>query len=170
AYIRKDLVSSTRDIQSFMFIFFPIVYPVIMIFSMIGLFNELSFSIEVIMITWSILLIFYLIIPILLVVGFLNIEESGSSISASLPIIPRDQVKAKLYLMLSIQGISLILTSTILAFLISSLLVIVLFVTTLPIAWTFLLLMLALKVKFFGQMNYKYVIEEVNKRNKPGKW
>ncbi|MHA2392839.1 MAG: hypothetical protein ACXAEX_12905, partial [Promethearchaeota archaeon] len=137
---------------------------------MIGLFNELTFSSEVILFVWSILLIFYLIIPIMLVVGFLNIEESGSSISASLPIVPRDQVKAKLYLMLSIQGLSLILSSTILTFLINSFLVIVLFVITLPIAWTFLLLMFVLKIKFFGQMKYKYVIEEVNKRNKPGKW
>jgi len=170
AYIRKDLVSSTRDIQSFMFVFFPIFYPLIMIFSMIGLFNELTFSIEVILFVWSILLIFYLIIPIMLVVGFFNIEESGSSTTASLPIVPRDQAKAKLIIMSSIQGISLILTSIILAFLINSFIVIILLLISLPIAWTFLLLMFVLKIKFFGQMKYKFVIEEVNKRNKPGKW
>ncbi|MFX1420043.1 MAG: hypothetical protein ACFE9N_14085, partial [Promethearchaeota archaeon] len=170
AYLRKDLVSSTRDIQSFMFVFFPIFYPLIMMFSMIGLFNELTFSIEVIMMVWSILLLFYLIIPIMLVVGFFNIEESGSSATASLPIIPRDQAKAKLILMLSIQGFSLILTSIILAFLINSFIVIDLLLVTLPFAWTFLLLMFVLKIKFFGQMKYKYVIEEVNKRNKPLKW
>ncbi len=170
AYIRKDIVSSTRDIQSFMFVFFPIFYPLIMIFSMIGLFNELTFSIEVIMFVWSILLIFYMIIPIMLVVGFFNIEESGSSTTASLPIIPRDQAKAKLILMMSIQGISLILTSIILTFLINSFMVILLLLITLPIAWTFLLLIFELKIKFFGQMKYKYIIEEVNKRNKPLKW
>ena len=170
AYIRKDSVSSTRDIQSFMFVFFPIFYPLIMIFSMIGLFNQLTFSTEVILILWSILLLFYLIIPIMLVVGFFNIEESGSSTTASLPIIPRDQAKAKLILMLSIQGLSLILTSIILTFLINSFMVIVLLLITLPIAWTFLLLMFILKIKFFGQMKYKYVIEDLNKRNKPLKW
>ncbi|MFX1552863.1 MAG: hypothetical protein ACFFBV_02970 [Promethearchaeota archaeon] len=170
AYIRKDLVSSTRSIQSFMFIFFPIFYPLIMIFSMSGLFNELTFSTEVILILWSILLLFYLIIPIMLVVGFFNIEESGSSTTASLPILPRDQAKAKFFLMLSIQGLSLILTSIILTFLINSFMVIVLLLITLPIAWTFLLLMFELKIKFFGQMKYKYVIEEVDKRNKPLKW
>jgi membrane protease YdiL (CAAX protease family) len=170
AYLRKDLVSSTRDIQSFMFIFFPIFYPLIMIFSMSALFNELTFTIEVIMITWSVLLLFYLIIPIMLVVGFFNIEESGSSTTASLPIIPRDQAKAKLILMFSIQGVSLIVTSIILTFLINSLIVIVLALISLPIAWTFLLLMFVLKIKFFGQMKYKYIIEELNKRNKPLKW
>jgi membrane protease YdiL (CAAX protease family) len=170
AYIRKDLVSSTRDIQSFMFVFFPIFYPLILIFSMIGLFNELIFSPEVIMIVWSVLLLFYLIIPIMLVVGFFNIEESGSSTVASLPIIPRDQAKSKLILMLSIQGISLILAAMILTILINSVIVLMLLLVSLPIAWTFLLLMFVLKVKFFGQMKYKYVIEEVNKRNKPLKW
>jgi len=170
SYIRKDLVSSTRDIQSFMFIFFPIFYPLIMIFSMIGLFNELTFSPIVIMMVWVVLLIFYIAIPIMLVVGFFNIEESGSSICASLPIIPRDQAKAKLLLMSSIQGVSLILASIVLTFLIKSFIVIVLLLVSLPIAWTFLLLMFLLKIKFFGQMKYKFVIEEVNKRNKPLKW
>ncbi|MFX0139179.1 MAG: lysostaphin resistance A-like protein, partial [Candidatus Hodarchaeota archaeon] len=170
AYFRKDLVSSTRDIQSFMFVFFPIFYPLILIFSMIGLFNELTFSIEVIMLVWSILLLFYLIIPIMLVVGFFNIEESGSSATASLPIIPRDQAKGKLILMLSIQGLSLIITSITLTFLINSFIVIALLLITLPIAWTFLLLIFVLKIKLFGKMKYKYVIEEVNKRNKPLKW
>ncbi|MFX1452449.1 MAG: hypothetical protein ACFFCM_16535, partial [Promethearchaeota archaeon] len=37
SYLRKDIVSSTRDIQSFMFIFFPIFYPLILVFSMTGL-------------------------------------------------------------------------------------------------------------------------------------
>ncbi|MFX1316470.1 MAG: hypothetical protein ACFE9T_11440, partial [Promethearchaeota archaeon] len=31
AYLHKDLISSTRDIQSFMFIFFPIFYPLILV-------------------------------------------------------------------------------------------------------------------------------------------
>ena len=170
AYIRKDIVSSTRDIQSFMFVFFPLFYPLIMIFSMIGLFSELTFSIEVIMTTWSILLIFYWIIPIMLVVGFFNIEESGSSTTASLPIVPRDQAKAKLILMSIIQGLSLTLASIVLTFLINSFIVLVLLLISLPIAWTFLLLIFVLKIKFFGQMKYKFVIEEVNKRNKPLKW
>ncbi|MFX1379085.1 MAG: CPBP family intramembrane glutamic endopeptidase [Promethearchaeota archaeon] len=170
AYIRKDLVSSTRDIQSFMFVFFPLFYPLIMIFSMIGLYGDLTFSPEVILIIWSILLLFYLIIPIMLVVGFFNIEESGSSTVASLPIIPRDQAKAKVIIMLTIQGLSLVLASVVLTFIINSLIVIMLLLISLPIAWTFLLLMFLMKIKFFGQMKYKYVIEEVNKRNKPLKW
>ncbi|MFW9824771.1 MAG: type II CAAX prenyl endopeptidase Rce1 family protein [Candidatus Thorarchaeota archaeon] len=170
AYIRKDIASSTRDIQSFMFLFFPIFYPLIMILSMIGLFNEITTSIEVILFIWSIILAIYLFIPIMLVVGFLNIEESGSSTLASLPLVPRDQAKAKILLMSSIQSISLLITSILLAILLKDFIIILLLLITLPIAWTLLLFMFVLKIKFFGQMKYKYIIEELNKEHKILKW
>jgi predicted permease len=170
AYLRKDIVSSTRDIQSFMFIFFPIFYPLIMILSMSGLFFELVFSIESILFMWSIILMVYMFIPIMLIVGFLNLEESGSSTLASLPLVPRDQAKAKLILMLSIQGVSLIVTSIVLTLLLNSLIVVLLLLITLPIAWTFLFLIFILKIKFFGKMKYKYILEELHKEHKIGKW
>ncbi|MHA2182271.1 MAG: hypothetical protein ACXAAH_12710, partial [Promethearchaeota archaeon] len=170
AYIRKDIASSTRDIQSFMFIFFPIVYPLIMILTMMGVFNEITISIEAILMIWSIILIVYLFIPIMLIVGFLNIEESGSSTLASLPLVPRDQAKAKITLMLSIQGISLTITATVLTLILQSVVVILLLLITLPIAWALLLFIFVLKIKFFGQMKYKYIIEELHKENKILKW
>ena len=170
AYLRKDIVSSTRDLQSFMFIFFPIFYPLIMVFTMQGVFVELVTSTQAILIIWSIILLIYMFIPIMLIVGFLNIEESGSSTLASLPIIPRDQAKAKIILMLSIQGISLFLTSIVLTFLLNSFIVIGLLIITLPIAWTMLFFMFVLKIKFFGRMKYKYIIEELHKENKAIKW
>ncbi len=170
AYLRKDIVSSTRDLQSFMFIFFPIFYPLIMVFTMQGVFVELVTSTQAILIIWSIILLIYMFIPIMLIVGFLNIEESGSSTLASLPIIPRDQAKAKIILMLSIQGISLFLTSIVLTFLLNSFIVIGLLLITLPIAWTLLFFMFVLKIKFFGRMKYKYIIEELHKENKSIKW
>ncbi|GAG90760.1 unnamed protein product, partial [marine sediment metagenome] len=170
AYLRKDIVSSTRDLQSFMFIFFPIFYPLIMVFTMQGVFVDLVTSTQAILIIWSIILLIYMFIPIMLIVGFLNIEESGSSTLASLPIIPRDQAKAKIILMLSIQGISLVLTSIVLTFLLNSFIVIGLLLITLPIAWIMLLFMFVLKIKFFGRMKYKYIIEELHKENKAIKW
>jgi predicted permease len=170
AYIRKDLVSTTRDIQSFMFIFFPIFYPLILILTLQApIIGEIT-SIEGILILWSIILAVYLFIPPMLVAGFLNLEESGSSIVASLPVIPRQQAKAKILLMMAIQGFSLILISVILTLILGSPIVILLLLVTLPIAWTFILFMFELKVKLFGKMKYKYVIEELNKENKVGKW
>ena len=170
AYLRKDISSSTRDIQSFMFLFFPIFYPLIMILTMMGIFNEIAITTESILMIWSIVLMVYLFIPIMLIVGFLNIEESGSSTLASLPLVPRDQAKAKIILMLSLQGISLVMTSIVLTLLTQSILVIILLLITLPIAWSLLLFIFILKIKFFGQMKYKYIIEELHKENKILKW
>ena len=170
AYLRKDISSSTRDIQSFMFLFFPIFYPLIMILTMMGIFNEITITTESILMIWTIILIVYLFIPIMLIVGFLNIEESGSSTLASLPLVPRDQAKAKIILMISIQGVSLVMTSIVLTLLTQSILVLILLLITLPIAWSLLLFIFILKIKFFGQMKYKYIIEELHKENKILKW
>ncbi|MFX1364832.1 MAG: lysostaphin resistance A-like protein [Promethearchaeota archaeon] len=170
AYIRKDITSSTRDIQSFMFIFLPIFYPLFFIFTMTTAITMAITSIEGILILWSIILIVYLIIPFMLIVGFLNIEESGSSTVASLPILPRDQAKGKIFLILSIQGLSLTLTSLILTILLNSIIVLILLLVSLPIAWSFLLLLFEMKIKLFGQMKYKYVLVELNKEHKIIKW
>jgi membrane protease YdiL (CAAX protease family) len=106
----------------------------------------------------------------MLVAGFLNLEESGSSTVASLPILPRDKAKAKIMLMLTIQGLSLILTSLVLTILLQSYIVVLLLLVTLPIAWTFLLFVFEMKIKLFGQMKYKYILEELHKENKIFKW
>ncbi len=170
AFLRKDLISSTRDIQSFMFIFFPIFYPLILVLTLQGpIFGEIT-SVEGILMVWSIILGVYLFIPPMLVAGFLNIEESGASTIASLPVVPREQVKAKIILMLSIQGLSLVLMAIVLTLLLNSLIVILLLLVTLPIAWTFILIMLELKIRLFGKMKYKYIMEELNKEHKIAKW
>jgi len=170
AYVRKDLVSSTRDMQSFMFIFFPIFYPLILVLTLQGpIINEIA-TIEGILILWSIVLMVYLFIPPMLIAGFLNLEESGSSTISSLPIIPRDQAKAKIILMFSIQGISLIFISIILTILTNSILVLLLFLVTLPFAWILLLFMFEMKIKLFGRMKYKYILEELQREHKITKW
>ncbi|KKK43728.1 MAG: CAAX amino terminal protease self- immunity [Candidatus Lokiarchaeum sp. GC14_75] len=170
AYLRKDLISATRDIQSFMFLFFPIFYPLIMVFTLQGPIIGGVASVEGILILWSIIVGVYLFIPPMLIIGFLNIEESGSSILASLPILSRDQAKAKIVLMSTIQGISLTLTSIILSLITGSVLVLFLFLLTLPIAWIFLILMFEMKIRLFGQMKNKYILEELHKENKILKW
>ncbi len=170
AYLRKDLVSTTRDLQSFMFIFFPIFYPLILILTMQVPINIAGASIEAILILWSIVLAVYLFIPPMLIVGFLNIEESGSSTIASLPVIPREQAKAKIILMFSIQGVSIILSSIVLTILTNSIIIFLLFLVSLPIAWTLLLFMFEMKIRLFGKVKYKYIIEELNKEHKVGKW
>jgi len=153
-----------------MFLFFPIFYPLIMVFTLQGPIIGGIASIEGILIFWSVLVGIYLFIPPMLIIGFLNMEESGSSILASLPILSRDQAKAKIILMSTIMGISLTLTSIILSLLTGSVLVLLLFLLTLPIAWIFLILMFEMKIRLFGQMKNKYILEELNKEYKILKW
>jgi membrane protease YdiL (CAAX protease family) len=170
SYIHKDLVSSTRDIQTFMFILMPIIYPIIMIFSMqAAIVDEVSSPLSV-MILWSIILGISMFLPIILVIGLLNIEESGSSIVASLPVLPRDQAKAKILLMFIIQSISLCGMAIVLTLITKSLDVLLIFLATLPISISLLFFLFEMKVRLFGRMKYKYIIEELNKENKIIKW
>ncbi len=170
AYIRKDLTSSTRDYQSLIFILMPLLYPIIMVLSMQSVITREVSSTFSIMILWAIILMASQFIPFMLVGGLLNLEESGSSTLASLPLLPRDQAKGKLILMLTIQGISLILLATILTILTQSIIVLILFLSNLPIIWMFLLFVFEMNVRLFGTMKYKYVLEEVNKKHKIEKW
>ncbi|MFX0011442.1 MAG: type II CAAX prenyl endopeptidase Rce1 family protein, partial [Candidatus Hermodarchaeota archaeon] len=170
SYIRKDLIASTRDYQSLIFLLMPLVFPIIMILSMQAVvFEEVSSPFSI-MILWMIILIASQFIPPILVGGLLNLEESGSSTLASLPLEPRDQAKGKLFLMLAIQGISLSLMAIFLTVISQSFYILVLILGTLPIAWAQLLFVFQMKVRLFGTMRYKYVLEEVNTRHKLLKW
>jgi len=97
-------------------------------------------------------------------------EESGSSIIASLPILTRDQAKAKLLLMTIIQTISLIILSIVLVFMTFSLEMLLLLLGSLPLVISFLLLSFELKVYLFGKIKYKYILEELHKEYKVPKW
>ena len=170
SYIRKDLISSTRDYKSLIFILMPLLYPIILIISMQAPITREVSSTFSIMILWAIIMMVNQFIPLMLVRGLLNLEESGSSTLASLPLLPRDQAKGKLILMLIIQGISLILMATILTILTQSIIVLILFLSSLPILWMFLLFIFEMKIRLFGTMKYKYVLEEFNIKNKLLKW
>ncbi len=170
SFIRKDLISTTRDYQSFIFLIMPIIYPIILVLSMTPVITQEIISIESIIILWSIIIGVNQFIPFMLVAGFLNMEESGASILASLPLLARKQAKAKIYLMLTIQAIGLGLMGIILMIMTQSLILLILFLLTIPIAWIFLLFTFELKVRFFGKMKYKYVVEEVHKQRKVLKW
>ena len=170
SFIRKDLIASTRDYQSLIFVLMPLLYPVIMILSMQAPITEEVSSTFSIMILWAIIMIASQFIPLMLVGGLLNMEESGSSTLASLPLLPRDQAKAKLVLMLIIHGISMSIMAIVLTILTQSVMVLILMLGSLPITWTLLLFVFQMKVRLFGTMKYKYVLEEFNVKNKLLKW
>jgi len=170
SYIQKDLITASRDFQTLMFLIWPIILPLFMIFTITGPIGSDISSPAGMMITWSIILIFSIIVPAMLISGLLNMEESGATTLASLPVIPRDQAKAKLILMSVIQLISFTLLPVVLTIITNSILLLVLFLATIPIVWIFLFLMFEMKMRLFGKMKYKYVIEELNKEHKVVKW
>ena len=113
AYIRKDLSTATRDIQTFMFIIMPFILPLMVLIPFLIAptgFGE-SF-LEGFVVTWLIITMYQPIISMMLTSGFLNMEDTGASILSSLPIRTRDQAKAKLLLLGSIQTISFFLPLT----------------------------------------------------------
>ncbi|MHA1669812.1 MAG: CPBP family glutamic-type intramembrane protease [Promethearchaeota archaeon] len=172
AYIRKDLSIATKDIQMLMFIFMPIALPLIMILTITGVASAdgIGKIAEDFMILWTIIVVYFPIIAIMLVSGFLNVEDSGASILASLPLNPRDQMKAKLILMIGIQLISYFLPVIILLMNPAFVPFIGLFIAWYPIVLVFLMVMFQMKLRLFGRCKYKYVLEEVNVHHKVWKW
>ena len=172
AYIRKDLSMATRDIQMLMFIFMPIVLPLIMVLTITGAgaSEGITKTAVDLMFFWSIIVIYFPIIAIMLVSGLLNVEDSGASILASLPLNPRDQMKAKLILMIGIQLISYFLPVVILIMNPAFAPYIGLFIAWYPIVLVFLMVTFQMKLRLFGRCKYKYVLEEVNIQHKVWKW
>jgi len=171
AFIRKDLSTATRDIQTFMFIIMPFVLPFMVLIPLLmtttGLLD--SFNEGYIMI-WALATLYQPMISMMLTSGFLNMEDTGASILSSLPIRIRDQAKAKLLLTGSIQTISFfspiflfIGNPDFLSYLFS-------FISYYPVVLILLLSMFQMKIRFFGRMKYKFVVEEFNPEKKVTKW
>jgi len=171
AYIRKDLLTTTRDVQTFMFMIMPLVLPFMVLIPLLmtsaGLMD--SFNESYIMV-WAMVTLYQPMISMMLTSGFLNMEDTGASILSSLPINTRNQAKAKLLLMGSIQTISFFLpiilfigNADFFSYLFS-------FISYYPVVLTLLLSMFQMKIRFFGRMKYKFVVEEFTPEKKVTKW
>ncbi len=171
AYIHKDLSTTTRDIQTFMFVIMPFILPFMTLIPILTSVSGIGTSYyEDYIVIWAFLTMYQPMISMMLISGFLNMEDTGAAILSSLPINPRDQAKAKLFLVGSIQTISYFLpiflfigNPEFLNYLLS-------FITWYPVVLTLLLSMFQLKIRFFGRMKYKFVVEEVNPEKKVIKW
>ncbi len=171
AFIRKDLSTATRDIQTFMFIIMPFVLPFMVLIPLLmtptGLMDSFN---EGYVTVWALATMYQPMISMMLTSGFLNMEDTGASILSSLPIRIRDQAKGKLLLMGSIQTISFFLPIILfignpdfLSYLFS-------FISFFPVVLILLLSMFQMKIRFFGRMRYKFVVEEFNPEKKVTKW
>ncbi len=171
AYVHKDFKISTRDLKTFLSIAMPIVIGFIFTFTYystnLGGINP--FEIDFIF-NMFVIIGLNLIISGMIIHGLLNFEESGASILASLPLIPRDQAKAKLILMLLVQTITVLAPS--LMYITQAIFWISLFTAlmALPIILLFLFLMFEMRIYFFGKSKNIFIIEEVKPEKKLTKW
>jgi hypothetical protein len=168
AFFKKDKQSATRDMQMMMTLFMPIFLPLTGLLMVV--FMEDLPEKEIIITLFSMNIGYIMMSGVLMVYGLLNADTTGASILASLPIITRDVVKSKflwLYIFLPFGTLFPVVFfignpnfDTILS--ISLALV--------PIGPISGVLTLLLKVRLFGKLKYKYVLEEVKIRYKIWKW
>jgi len=171
AYLYKDLTIASHDLNTFLSMVMPIILSCIFTFSFsIGRIGVPFFLERDILFNWVGILIFSPIISGMLVYGILNIEISGGSVLASLPINPRDQAKGKLILLMILQTIAVF--SPLLIYFTSEKFIFLLqiVITSLPITWIFLVLTFELRIHFFSKFKKHYVIEEINPENRLFKW
>ncbi|MFX0004915.1 MAG: type II CAAX prenyl endopeptidase Rce1 family protein, partial [Candidatus Hermodarchaeota archaeon] len=171
AFLRKDLSIITHDVKVFLSLIMPIILSCIFTFS----FNIGNIDGPIFMVRDSVtyflgILIFSPIISGMIVYGLSNIDISGETILAALPINHRDRAKAKLALMIIIQTSTLF--SPLFLYILSPRLPIYFFITfiSLPFMWIFLILTFELKIFCFNKIRKRYVIEEVNPQNIIFKW
>jgi len=171
AYIRKDLIVTTRDIKYFLSAIMPIVVGFIFTFTynLTNFGGMTPFDIDI---TFNIIIIIgiNLVISGMIVNGLLNMEESGASILSSLPIVPREQAKAKIILMVLIQSIAVLAPSLMYIGRREFYVSLITAIWVLPMVLFFLIIMVELRVYFFGKMKYHYTIEEVLPNNRIAKW
>ncbi|UYP44255.1 hypothetical protein NEF87_000540 [Candidatus Lokiarchaeum ossiferum] len=146
AHFRKDKQMALRDIQAMTFIIIPLI---------LSIFGGIFGMDYIIMST------FYIVFSIL------RTDGNGATIIASLPIVPREQAKAKLKWVFTVLPIcTLIFTISASLFNIddrSSVDSILIGLISLPIGPVLGTLLFEYKVRVFGKMKYRYSLEERNK-------
>jgi hypothetical protein len=169
AYTRKDLTSLTRDFSGAMFLFMPLVYPfVIFLPAAQGLrvITGVNLSIFIMLL----LMMLSVMSAGMLVSGLLGLEYSGASIIASLPVIPRDQAKAKLKIICTVQLVSSLLPMVLSVGISELIPLIPFFLGYSLLSIDIAMITFAAKLRLFGKLRYKYVLDEANMERKPLKW
>ncbi|WP_371805062.1 hypothetical protein [Candidatus Lokiarchaeum ossiferum] len=159
AFFLKDRQMITRDMQMMMLVIMPILLPFIGI-ATTGFVGEQGN--EALFVLFTVNIIYSVLSGVMIVWGLLNVESTGSTIHASLPITVRDQVNAKVRWIFLVLTISSFLPAIFMIgkeYFIDYLIITTLFFPIGPITG---IITLELKVRLFGKMKYKYVIEDVN--------
>ena len=165
AFFTRDKSMILRDIQAIIFIIIPLIVPWIPFFIMIrpetGFVEIGGFGVME--------LIYCIMGSTMNILGLTMVEKSGATINASLPIIVRDQVKARLRWAFTIVPLG-------------TLLPIVMIIGN-PVFWDALIIQISITliglligtftllfwIRLFGKLKHKYVLDEVQFRYKIAK-
>jgi len=171
AYIRKDLIISTRNLKNFLSIVMPIVVGFIFTFAYdITTFGRISPPEIAFILNLFVIIGFNIVISGMIVFGILNMEESGAAVLSSLPIVPRDQARGKLILMNVIQTITVLAPSLMYIGRTVFLNSIFTALLALPFVLLFLFMIFEIGVYLFGKSKNYFVVEEVLPEKKIIKW
>ncbi len=167
AYIKRDLALITRELQTITFMIMPIMIPITA-----ALAYPLDFTVGSTGIPAMTLYImsFAIFSTFFIIVGITSIEAGGETITSSLPMNIRDQIKGKLPFLFSTVPL-MILIAVLIQW--NNLIFIDILLTTiiqLPALFIVGMFGLLLKIRFFGKFKHKYVIEEVNTEYKTIKY
>ncbi|NHJ49940.1 MAG: hypothetical protein FK733_19265 [Asgard group archaeon] len=163
AYLKRDLSVITRDLQMISYMLMPIMIPITTALAyplnnMVG--NTGIPAMVIYIMGFAILSTFFIVI------GITGIETGGETITSSLPIKIRDQIKAKIPFLFS--SVPLMVLIAVLLQIKKDIVMDIFLMTIIQLPAIFIVGMIGLflKIFFFGKFKHKYVIEEVNVNNK----
>ena len=168
AFFKRDKKMASRDIQVIMMIVMPIILPFIGYFSMSFGGSEIGDELEIVVVLINIS--YWMMSGVMIIMTLMNVESSGSTITQSLPINPRDQAKSKIRWLLIILPISSFIPLILFIGKDTFLIELVYSLITMAIGPLTGIITLLLRVRLFGKMKYKYVLDEVNISAKVWKW
>jgi hypothetical protein len=172
AFRHKDLATASRDLQTMTFLIMPIILPFISLVPfLLATGGEGTETVADFLFTvWILLALLSILSASAILTGLLNLESTGASVLASLPIVPRDQAKAKLSIMLPLQitGFAVPIVLFVANPVFPQLALVI--VASIPYVAFMLLATFLLKVRLFGRLRFKYAVEEVQMDHKTLKW
>lgn len=170
AYMKKDLSIVTRDFQMLVFLVGPIIMPIFGVIFVIISTPAFSDFTQIFYFSVGLSIMYQMMGATLLICGFLTTETSGASILSSLPIVIRDQVLGKVNFMVIIMPITAILPYILLFDPENALTILATMIISIPLGPIFGLVALELKVRLFGKLKTKYILEEFHRDRKYSKW
>jgi predicted permease len=172
AYLSRDLAVITRNPKAIITIILPMIVSFIYVITVgLEIVTVINFTNREFFLNWILLSILYPFLSGLIVFGLTHLESSGESITAGLPIVPRDQAKPKLTLMLTVLTCAILLPSLIYVNNPYFIVIFMNFITTLPLAWLTLIEIFLLKIRLFGKKRTKmYVLEDYSPKYRIYKW